>query len=335
MFEFGQIHSIDTKNLVSNTPAFDRQEAFNKGTLKVSNKHTIYFEEYGNRQGVPVICLHGGPGFGSTYKESEFFDTNVYRVIVFDQRGAGRSVPAAEMTENTTGELVADIEKLREHLGIKKWLVFGGSWGSTLALAYGQAHTDAVLGFILRGVFTATKAESDNLIYGMRREFPEAWASFAELVPEDERSDLLTAYYNGLMDPDPKVHIQFARAFMRYDLICSRLNIPKDTLDEFMKDNALLLKVARGYMYYAKNNFFLSEQQILKNIGKVSHLPAFIVNGRYDVITPAETAYTLHKAWPKSALLFVSDAGHSSLEPGIKMALVQASEKMKEYLSKG
>ncbi len=302
-------------------------EPFDQGFLKVSNIHTLWYAQYGNPQGVPVIVLHGGPGFGCN-TEMRFFDLQFYRVILLDQRGANRSKPSGELKENTTDNLIADLEALRKYLKIKQWLVFGGSWGSTLALAYGQTHPDKCLGFILRGIFLGRKCDAHQLWYGIRAQYPDVWQEFADFIPLSERNDLITAYEKRFNDSDPKVHYPAALAFMKYDLTCSyALTTPN--LDKLLGDKQRMLSTTRIFTHYCRHDCFLEKNQLLNNIHKINHLPAIIVHGRFDVITLPSNAYALYQQWPGAQLVLVQEGGHASLEPGIAKALVQATEKMK------
>jgi proline iminopeptidase len=295
------------------------------GTLKVDELHTIYWEEVGNPDGVPVIFLHGGPGAGLSPQHRRFFDPRHYRVILFDQRGAGKSTPLGEWRNNTTELLVQDIETLRVKFGVDQWLVFGGSWGSTLALAYGQAHPQRCLGFVLRGIFLCTKSEIDWFLEGVQAFYPELYDEFVAPIPVEERGDLLGAYTRRLHSDDPKLYWPAARAWSRYEGRRVFL-LPQD--DEAASD-ALDLGVGRLESHYMAELGFFSDQQLINNVGRIAHLPAVIVQGRYDVICPPVSAYRLHQAWPGSRLRMIPDAGHGALETGISEALVKATEQFK------
>ncbi len=295
------------------------------GMLEVDGMHTIYWEEVGNPDGIPVVFLHGGPGAGLSPQHRRFFDPARYRVILFDQRGAGKSTPLGEWRNNTTDLLIDDIETLRVKFGIDKWLVFGGSWGSTLALAYGEAHPERCLGFILRGIFLCTAAEIDWFINGVRWFYPELYEEFAAPIPEAERGDLLTAYTTRMLCDDPAVYWPAARAWSRFEgrrvfLLPQPEEAPSDTLD---------LGVGRLESHYMANLAFMEEDQLVTNVGRIAHLPALIVQGRYDVICPPLSAYRLHQAWPGSTLKVIPDAGHGALEEGIARALVDATEQFR------
>ena len=301
------------------------------GLLDVDDMHTIYWEEVGNTDGIPVVFLHGGPGAGLSPQHRRFFDPQHYRVILFDQRGAGKSTPLGEWRNNTTQLLISDIEKLRVKFGIEKWLVFGGSWGSTLALAYGQAHPERCLGFVLRGIFLCTAAEVDWFINGVRWFYPELYEEFAAPIPEGERGDLLKAYTTRMLCTDPAVYWPAARAWSRFEgrrvfLLPQPEEAPSDTLD---------LGVGRLESHYMSQHAFLEEDQLVRNVGRIAHLPAVIVQGRYDVICPPLSAYRLHQAWPGSQLQMIADAGHGALEKGIASALVGATEAFRRHRSFG
>ncbi|MBK1665193.1 prolyl aminopeptidase [Rhodospirillum rubrum] len=296
------------------------------GRLRVRPPHVIHWEESGNPDGIAVIFVHGGPGAGTAPFCRRYFDPERYRVIIFDQRGAGRSRPFAEIADNTTQELVADMERLRAHLEVERWLVFGGSWGSTLALAYGQTHPERCLGFILRGVFLFRGFEVDWFLNGMGRFFPEAASAFLDFLPEDERADPLAAYYRRLTHADPSIHLAAARVWSNYEDACARLR-PRPG-DE--GDGRSALALARLECHYMRHGGFLREGQLLAGIDRVRDLPCTIVQGRYDVVCPPVSAWELHRVWTGSKLVMVPDAGHSALEPGVRVALVQATRRFAE-----
>lgn len=301
------------------------------GFLEPGGMHRIYWEESGNPEGMPVLFLHGGPGSGTSPAQRRFFDPAYYRIILFDQRGSGKSTPYAELADNTTPHLIADIELLRQTLAIEKWLVFGGSWGSTLALAYGEAHPQACLGFVLRGIFLCRESEIDWFLYGVRTLFPEAWRDFVSPIPQDERADLLAAYHARLTDPDPAIHLPAARAWAHYEAACSML-LPNEGLISSFESGAVALSLARIEAHYFLNNIFLPENSLLDNLHKIRHLPAVIVQGRYDAVCPVVTADELARAWPEAFYEVVADAGHAAFEPGIAQALVEATEAFKDML---
>ena len=310
------------------------------GALARDDGHVLYWEQSGNPDGVPVVFLHGGPGAGSSAVHRRFFDPASYRIVLFDQRGCGRSTPFGETAANTTQHLVADIEALRAHLKIERWMVFGGSWGSTLALAYGQAHPARVAAMVLRGIFLGSRREIDWFLYGMRAVFPEAWRSFAHHLPAAERDDLLANYHRRLFDPDPAVHLPAARRWGGYEAACSSLR-PKVTgasrADPPTPGAALspgdrwALGLARMESHYFINRVFLDDGALLDGLGALRGIPATIVQGRYDIVCPLANADELVRAWPTPGVEFVivPEAGHSALEPGITAALVAATEKRK------
>ena len=301
---------------------------FETGLLPLDSGHVMYWEQVGNPRGQPALFLHGGPGAGAGAVHRRFFDPQHWRLIVFDQRGAGRSRPLGELRANSTPHLVDDIETLRRFLGLEKWLLFGGSWGSTLALAYAQAHPSRVVGCVLRGVFLGRDDEVEWFLTGLRRFFPDAWQAFAEHVPEAERGDLLAAYLKRLTDPDPMVHLPASRAWSQYEGSCSTLLPSPETVASFAQDRTAL-GLARIEAHYFAHRLFLREGGLLAGMGAVAEIPAEIVQGRYDMVCPAETAFALAAAWPRARLTIVPDAGHSALEPGVRTALVAAVERFR------
>jgi proline iminopeptidase len=307
---------------------FPEIEPYANGGLAVDGRHTLYWETCGNPRGVPLLFLHGGPGGGCLPHHRRFFDPAFWRMTLFDQRGAGRSVPLADVTDNSTPHLVADIERLRRHLGVERWVVFGGSWGSTLALAYAEAHPERCLGLVLRGVFLARPPELDWFLHGMGHIFPEAWRAFAGFLPAAERGDLLGSYHRRLTDPDPAVHHPAARAWDAYESACSTLLPQADATPRFETDTSALA-IARIEAHYFVHRAFLEDNQLLRDIGRIRHLPCTIVQGRYDIVCPATSADALARAWPGSELVVVPDAGHSVREPGVTRELVAAVERMR------
>lgn len=303
-------------------------EPYETGRLKRSGPHDLYWEQSGTPDGRPAVFLHGGPGSGAAPDHRRFFDPAAYRIVIFDQRGAGRSTPLGELTDNTTGDLVSDIEALREHLGIERWLVFGGSWGSTLALAYAEAHPERVTGLVLRGIFVCRAEEIDWFLYGMRWVFPEAWRRFAEHIPEDERGDLLSAYHRRLIDPDPAAHMRAARAWSTYEGACSTLLPSPETVAAF-GEGTKALGLARIEAHYFINGIFMEEGALLRRAERIRAIPGIIVQGRYDMVCPIATADALHQAWPEADYQIIPDAGHSAMEPGIRGALIAATERFK------
>jgi proline iminopeptidase len=277
--------------------------------------------------------LHGGPGSGASPKHRRFFDPQAYRIVIFDQRGAGRSRPVGALKNNTTQHLIADMEQLRQLLGIQRWLVFGGSWGSTLALAYGAAHPESCLGFIVRGVFLARQWEQDWFVGGLRHFYPDAWDRLVSHLQPEERGDILGAYYRYISDDsDPARAAHYAHAWSRYEGECSTL-LPNPEVTAHFADQTVALGIGRIETHYFINQLFLQDNPILSQVERMRHLPLMIVQGRYDVLCPVQSAWELHQAWPGSSLHITPDAGHSVWEPGNQAALVAACEKMKAILA--
>jgi proline iminopeptidase len=303
-------------------------EPFRHGYLRVSEIHEIYYEECGNPAGKPAVFLHGGPGAGSDKRARQFFDPQHYRIVVFDQRGCGRSRPGASLIENTTWHLVADIERLRKHLGIERWLVFGGSWGSTLALAYAEANPERVSELVLRGIFLLRHAEIRWFYqYGACQIFPDAWESYRDAIPVDERDDFLSAYHKRLIGNDQRAALAAARAWSVWEASASFLYSNGDNIKKWGEDH-FALAVARIECHYFVNRGFLrSESQLLDDVPQIRHIPTTIVQGRYDVVCPATSAWDLHRAWPEADFRIVSDAGHSAFEAGNEHELVLATDR--------
>lgn len=304
-------------------------DPYDSGYLPVDELHTLYWEQCGRPDGVPVLFLHGGPGAGASPTHRRFFDPHHYRIIILDQRGSGRATPLGETRRNTTEHLVADLEALRRVLRIEKWLLFGGSWGSTLALAYAQTHPERCLGLVLRGVFLMRRQEIDWFLHGMRNFFPEAWESFVGHIPERERGDLLEAYWRRLDSPDPAVRVAAGRVWSGYEAACSCLLPPREPIGPNPADDAHALGLARIEAHYFRSNAFRPDDKLLREIDRIRHLPATIVQGRYDVVCPITSADALRRAWPEADYRVVPDAGHSALEPGVRAALVEATERYK------
>ena len=309
---------------------FPPLEPFDSFRLRVSDLHELHVEQCGNPDGVPVIFFHGGPGAGLSPLHRRFFDPAAYRVILFDQRGSGRSTPLGELRENTTWDLVADAERIRERLGIEKWLVFGGSWGSTLGLAYAETHPERCTGLILRGIFLSRRSE---VLWtfggGAQRVFPDGWADFLAPLDESEKADVLAAFHSRLNAEDPAVRRQAALAWNRWEELGSYLVAHNDSVAE--ADVPAEVALARIEAHYFVNGAFLSDdEQLLRDVEKVKHLPCVIVQGRYDMVCPAVSAWDLHQAWPGSRLVIVPASGHSADEPGIVSALVDATEEWKK-----
>jgi proline iminopeptidase len=303
-------------------------EPYRTGRLRVDSVHTMYWEESGNPRGVPALFLHGGPGAGATPVHRRFFDPSYWRIVIYDQRGGGRSTPLGELKDNSPTHLVADIEHLRRELGIESWLVFGGSWGSTLALHYAELYPDRCLALILRGIFLARSSEIDWFLYGLAAVFPEAWRAFSGFIPEAERGDLLAAYYRRLVDPDPRAHMPAARAWSLYEGACSTLLPNPETIAAFGEDR-LALGLARIEAHFFTHHLFTGADDLVARVGRIRHLPAAIVQGRYDMVCPIRSADELARAWPEAEYVIVPDAGHSAMEPGIREQLVLASERLK------
>ena len=309
-------------------PLFPAIEPYQSGYLDLDAPHRMYYEQSGNARGVAVVFLHGGPGAGASPVHRQFFDPAHYRIVVLDQRGAGRSTPLGCLEENTTPRLIGDLEKLRAHLGIDRWLVFGGSWGSTLALAYAEHHPGRCRALILRGIFLCRRSEIDWFLYGVKTIFPEPWHAFAGHVPAAERGDLLEAYYRRLTDPDPTINRPAARAWSIYEASCSTL-LPNPSLVADFAAERIAFGLARIEAHYFRNDIFLPPNFLLDNVAKLKKIPAAIVQGRYDIVCPAFSADDLHRAWPEAGYEIVADAGHSAFEPGIRSRLVAATEKFK------
>ena len=295
------------------------------GFLATGSIHTIYWEISGNPDGIPVVFIHGGPGSGTSPIQRRFFDPARYRIVLFDQRGSGRSMPHGELADNTTPCLIADMEQLRAELGIKQWLVFGGSWGSTLALAYGEAHPGHCLGFVLRGIFLCRPSEIDWFLHDIKAFFPEAQRALADFIPADERCDLLHAYHRRLNDPDPAIHLPAARVWATFEAACSTL-LPNPGLVAAFATDHTALSLARIEAHYFVNDIFLPENSLIDQLSRIRHLPATIVQGRYDAVCPIVSADELARAWPEATYVIVDDAGHSAFEPGISRALVAATD---------
>jgi proline iminopeptidase len=306
-------------------------EPFSTGRLQVSPVHNIYFEQCGNPQGQPVVFLHGGPGAGASPAHRRLFDPAHYRIVIYDQRGAGRSTPLGELRDNTTPRLVADIERLRVHLGIERWLVFGGSWGSTLALAYAETHPDRVRSLCLRGIFLCRPQEIRWFYQeGAGWLFPDVWEEYEKVIPEAERGDFVSAYYRRLTDAgDEAVRLEAARAWSVWEGSTSKLLFDYASIEKFA-DPQFALAFARIECHYFMNNaFFPTENYLIENVGKIRHIPAVVVQGRYDVVCPMRSAWDLHRAWPEADLRVVADAGHSVTEPGIIHELIEATDRLK------
>lgn len=301
-------------------------------SLKVDDVHTLHVEECGNPDGVPVVFLHGGPGAGCGPTHRQFFDPERYRIVLFDQRGCGRSTPHASLEHNTTGHLLADMEFIRRHLGIEQWVLFGGSWGSTLALVYAQAHPERVLGMILRGIFLCRDQDVQWFYQqGASHVFPDYWQEFVRLIPHRERDDLVRAYYQRLTGEDEFARMAAAKAWSAWEARCSTLFYNQDLVDHFSAPYEALA-LARIESHYFMNRSFLSEDQIIRDAGKLAGIPATIIHGRYDMVCPVAQAWELHRAWPRAQLQVIPNAGHSAFEPATVDALIKATGQMLQYL---
>jgi proline iminopeptidase len=302
-------------------------------TLPMDALHSLYIEECGNPEGLPALFLHGGPGAGCEPWHRRFFDPEIYRIVLFDQRGCGRSTPHAELRDNTTQDLVADIERIRAHLGIERWVVFGGSWGSSLGLVYAETHPERVLGLILRGIFLC-RPEEIRWFYqeGASWLFPDYWEEYLRPIPEDERGDLVAAYYRRLTGEDELARMGAAKAWSRWEGKTSNLLPRKEVVDHF-SEPFTALSLARIECHYFMNDSFLEPDQILRDAHRLADIPGVIVHGRYDAVCPLKNAWQLHQAWPRAELRVIPDAGHSALEPGIVDALVRATVDLSKRLA--
>jgi len=301
-------------------------EPFDAGRLSVSATHEIYYEVSGAPDGKPAVVCHGGPGGGSTPSMRRYFDPEKYKIIVFDQRGCGRSTPHAELADNNTWALVEDMEALRAHLGVERWQVFGGSWGSTLALAYGQTHADRVTELVLRGIFTLRREE---LLWfyqeGANWFYPDAWQDYVTPIPEGERGDMIAAYYKLLTGPDRAAQLRAAKAWSVWEGGTVSLFPSNERMQSFASDAFAIAFARIECHYFINGGFFERDDQIIANVDRIRHIPGVIVQGRYDVVTPMKSAWELSRAWPEADLKIIQDAGHAASEPGIIDALVRAT----------
>ena len=302
-------------------------EPYRTGMLAVDDRHTLYFEESGNPEGKPVVVLHGGPGAGTNAKMRQFHDPAAYRIILFDQRGSGHSTPHADLVDNTTWDLVADIEKLRAHLGIPRWQVFGGSWGSTLALAYAETHPERVSELVLRGIFMLRRWELQWFYQsGAHRLFPEAWQAYRDHIPEAERGDFIAAYHARLTADDEAVRLAAAKTWSVWEGATSTL-VPEPASIDTFEDPHFALSFARiENHYFVNKGFFEVDDQLLRDAHRIRHIPGVIVHGRYDVVCPVQNAWDLHEAWPEARLVISPQSGHSAFEPENAAALVAATD---------
>ncbi len=305
-------------------------EPHRTGMLRVSPVHEVYWEESGAADGTPVVFVHGGPGGGTSPDQRRFFDPSAYRIVLFDQRGCGKSTPHASLEENTTWDLVADMERIREHLGIDRWVVFGGSWGSTLALAYAQTHPDRVRAIVVRGIFLLRSKELRWYYQeGASFVFPDAWESFVAPIPEEERDDLMAAYRRRLTGDDPETRVVAARAWSVWEGSTSWLLPSEEHVASFGEDDFAEAFARIENHYFVNGGFFTHPEQLLDGVDRIRHIPAVIVQGRYDMCCPVTTAWDLHRRWPEADFRIVPDAGHAAMEPGTRSLLVDATDRFR------
>lgn len=313
-----------------NTPydLFPPLSPYSSGFLDVDDTHKIYWEQSGNPDGIPIVHLHGGPGAGATAKHRRFFDPNHYRIIIYDQRGAGRSQPLGCLINNTRAHLLDDMERLRDHLRVDRWHLFGGSWGSTLALSYAQKYPQRCISLILRGISLLEQDEIEWFIYGMRRIFPEAWEQFASIAPESEQKNLLNYYYKILSGDDHKAALDAAVNWSLYEGACLSL-IPNYQTITSHEQKEIAWAIARIEAHYYRHHVISPDESLLKDISKIRSIPATIIQGRYDMVSPIITANRLHQAWPEADYIIVPDGGHASMDPPIRSRLIEATENAK------
>jgi proline iminopeptidase len=303
---------------------------FETGRLRVDDLHELHFEQYGNPAGKPAVFVHGGPGGGTTPAQARFWDPSRYRIVLFDQRGCGKSTPHASLERNTTWHLVADMERLRKHLGISRWQVFGGSWGSTLGLAYAETHPGCVTELILRGIFTLRPRELAWFYQdGASRIFPDAFEHYLAEIPSAERGDLIAAYYKRLTSADGATRLRAARAWSLWEAVTSTLRPSPEMRASMSKDDFALAFARIECHYFVNKGFFEREEQLLEDAPKIRHIPGVIVQGRYDVVCPMETAWALHRAWPEAEMFVAQTSGHSAFEPEIVHHLIAATDKFR------
>ncbi|MGA7538133.1 MAG: prolyl aminopeptidase [Steroidobacteraceae bacterium] len=310
--------------------AYPPVKPYRTGFLRVSELHEIYFEECGNQSGKPAVFLHGGPGGGTDPKMRRFFDPKRYRIVLLDQRGCGKSRPHASLIDNTTWHLVADLERLREHLGIERWLVFGGSWGSTLALAYAETHPERVTELVLRGIFMLRRWELEWFYQnpgGTGALYPDLWEHYVAPIPEGERGDMIRAYYARLTSEDAQVRTRAAKAWSVWEGATSYLRTSPDVIAQFEEDRYAEAFARIECHYFINRGFFRTDSQLLDDVHRIRHIPAVIVQGRYDVVCPMKSAWDLHRAWPEADLRVVPDAGHSAFERGNRHELLMATDR--------
>jgi proline iminopeptidase len=306
---------------------FAEIEPFETEMLRVSDRHTLYVEQVGNRDGLPAIGLHGGPGGGASPEMRRFFDPKRYRLVLFDQRGCGRSTPHADIEDNTTWDLVADLERIRERMGVSRWLVFGGSWGSTLALAYAIRHPERVTALVLRGIFLLTRAEIQWFYQsGANHLFPDAFERYVAPIPAGERHDLLSAFHKRLISSDRATRMAAARAWARWEGETVSMLGPAGLPQRFNDDRFVEAFARIECHYFYNRGFFETDGWLLEQISRIRRIPARVIHGRFDVCTPMSSAWALKRAWPEADIQIVQDAGHSSMEPGIVDALTRATD---------
>ena len=308
---------------------YDEIEPYDSGHLRVSTLHELYYEQCGNPEGKPVVFLHGGPGAGLTADYRRYFDPKAYRVILFDQRGAGQSTPHASLEDNTTWDLVEDIERLRTHFNVSQWLVFGGSWGSTLALAYAETHPDRVSGLVLRGIFLCRPEETRWFYeegHGASAIFADRWDEYVGMIPEAERGNIIKAYHRRLTGEIESVKMEAARAWSKWEGSALKLIQDQKLIDDFTEPDKAIALARIECHYFVNNCFFETDNYLLEHVDRIRQIPGVIVQGRYDIICPFKSAWDLHKAWPESILEIIPDAGHSVFEPGITDALIRATD---------
>jgi len=307
---------------------FPEIQPYRTGKLKVSKLHSVHFEECGNPKGAPLVFLHGGPGGGIDADYRRYFDPKKWRVVLHDQRGCGKSTPHAELRENTTWDLVADIEKLREHVGVERWVVFGGSWGSTLSLAYAETHPERCKALVLRGIFLLRRSELEWFYQqGASQLFPDAWETYLAPIPPKERGDMMRAYYRRLTSGDRAVRREAARAWSVWEGTTSKLRADPKLVKKFSGAKFADAFARIEAHYFVNKGFLERDDQLLRDVKRIRHLPGVIVQGRYDVVCPMRSAWDLSRAWPKAKLVVVPDAGHSMSEPGIRSALITEAER--------
>lgn len=329
------MNAQNTKSTAFRPPAlmdlFPSITPYASGYISADEIHTLYWEQSGNPEGVPVVLLHGGPGAGASPMHRRFFDPDHYRIIIFDQRGAGRSAPLGSIENNTTQHLIDDIEKLRKHLNVEKWHLFGGSWGSTLAMLYAIQHPSRCISLIMRGIFLCEAYEVDWFLHGIKTIFPEAWEQFTGILDDDEQADILNSYYARLTHENPDIQVEAAIRWSLYEGACASLlpNYETITTGE-QKEHALAL--ARLEAHYFKHELIPDSRSILTQIDKIRHIPSSIIQGRYDMVCPIRTANRLHQEWPEADYVVVPDAGHSALDPALRSRLIEATEAAKTLI---